>query len=218
MSNRNSYFINSLANDEKAIQLGIAWIDNLDHNTGLLAVPGQDNLTGTISQVLGNTFVSKLKKGNSITISNNTKLSLLKKISEFNGPIIVIYPTPKLLDKIDDMYNVTDVLVIPWLFEEIIPWIKGWGAKELGSSLGKNIPKLSLEYRIIDKLEKLSKSVNLSTGIGHPSDKNTAIRCFEYFKSNNISVDLIELRAWLIANNWKSKSADLVIKLATKYL
>ena len=125
----------------------------------------------------------------------------------------------KLLDKIDGLIGVTHVLVIPWIRQDITFWINTWSANELGSTISKSPKQPKLSPVVIEALKSLTSTVNLSTGIGHPSDKAATIDLFKHLKSAGEVFDPEEVRSWLVSQgNWYPEHADKVMEIAAAIL
>lgn len=62
-------------------------------------------------------------------------------------------------------------------------------------------------------LQSLTKRVNLSTGLGHPSDRSSAISMFKLLKRAGYSWEPDAVKIWAIQNGWKADhAADLADK------
>lgn len=224
---RSSLYIKSNGPNKSVIAKGFAWLLELGNNdvnkrSALLAVPVKSNLRGVISSVIGGAVVKRLEKGEKVTINSTVQVSLLTEretIYSWDGPILAIYPTKKLLDKIDGLPGATDVLVIPWTLKEVQYWIDTWSAIELGGAPQINISKPFSNPVVETALESLTHRVNLSTGITHPSDRSAAIELFKILRDAGIPYDPNEVRAWLVAQGgWNPKHADDVKKIAIDIL
>jgi hypothetical protein len=224
---RSSLYIKTEGVNEQAIAKGLAWLVALGNNdvnkrSALLAVPLKANLQDAISSVMRETNVKRLGKGEKVTISNsNVQISLLterKTIYSWDGPILVIYPTKRLLDKIDGLTEVTDVLVIPWTLEEVQFWVDTWSAIELGANPQAKTAKPFSNPIVEAALENLTRRVNLSTGITHPRDRSLTIELFKILRDNEISYNPDEVRAWLVLHGWNPEDADNVKQVAIDVL
>ena len=190
----------------------------------LLAVPLKKYvIDGVIPEVIGGKVTSVLAKGQKVKLSNSLgELSLLterQNIYSWNGPVLAIYPDKKLLDKIDGLVGVTHVLVIPWISQDVNVWINTWSAYELGSTVPKSPKKLISNPVVIQALKTLTSTVNLSTGIGHPSDKAATIDLFQHLSAAGESFDPKEVRAWLVSEgHWRPEDADKVKGIAEAVL
>ena len=224
---RNTFYIDiTKKENEITIIEGVKWLlaimDQFNHSTGLLAIPVKKLLDNrsvitTALNKLDRTIVKEFLKNNKVQFSSRVELILFTekiRIYNFTGPILAIFPTKKLLDKLDDLYGVTDILVIPWYMDEVREWIRTWAARELGDVEQKE-SKIKLNQEVVEALEELTEAVNLSTGIGHPSDRRKAIETFEKLVMQNISFDPMNIRAWLVAEGgWQTRYADEVVRIA----
>ena len=220
---RSSFYIKSQGPDASAIKKGLRWLIELskkDNNkkSALLAVPTKQNLDGAISSVIGETNTKILKKNEQLT-DKNIHLSLFtlrKPVSLWNGPVLAIYPNKKLIDKIDNIKNVTDVLIIPWYLDEVQYWIDTWKAVELGSNKPEQTTS-ALNPIVKVALKKLALRVN--NGVTHPMDRSTAIEMFKILKKKKINYNPDEIRAFLITNkDWPVEQADNVKQIAADVL
>lgn len=223
MRNRKSQYIRSEGPKPNVVRQGLGWLLELgrkeNKKSALLAVPVLDNLRGVIEEVLGERAVKALKQGSPINLDSVVTVSLLtehKDVFNHQGPVLAVYPNKKLLDKIDNMRGVTDVLVIPWSFQEIQYWIESWQALELGASGNSSIEPSFSDPVVEEALKSLTSRVNLSTGIGHPMDKAAAVDLFRKLKAAKITYDPSEIRGWLVRHGWESDDADAVKDIAEK--
>jgi hypothetical protein len=221
--NRGSRYIRTEGPKPDAVRRGLGWLLELgskeNKKSALVAVPVLDNLSGVIEEVLGERAIKALKQGSSINLGSVVTVSLLtehKDVFNHQGPVLAVYPNKKLLDKIDNMRGVTDVLVIPWSFQEIVYWIETWQATELGSS-GTSLVNPSFSDPVVEEaLKSLTSRVNLSTGISHPMDKAAAVDLFRKLKAAKITYDPSEVRGWLVRHGWESDDADAVKDISEK--
>jgi hypothetical protein len=211
----------------QAITKGFAWLIELaksdtGKSSALLAVPAQSTLRGDISSVIGDKAVTSLTRGHTVTLNNLVKVSLLTErivLYSWNGPVLAIYPTKRLLDKVDSVTGVTDVLVIPLTIQEVQYWIDTWAATELGATPQVATRKPFSNPIVETALEALTERVNLSTGILHPLDRAAAVDLFRILRDNGIPYDPEEIRAWLVSQGgWRPSDADDVKKIAEAIL
>lgn len=220
---RVAVYIKSQGPNPQAIKDGLRWLDSVCTITnkcnGLLAFLGKEQSQRVMSEVLGEHEAKTLAKNGSIKLPNSAvELSLMTlrdKPYNWNGPVLVVYPSKELLDMIDSLFDVTHVLVIPWTLEEMQYWINTWGAYELGTQPTKSKKELVSNPVVEEALISLTARVNVSTGISHPLDRASAIDLFRRLKATGEHFDPEEVRAWLVAEgNWKPKYADEVAEVA----
>ena len=219
---RSAFYIKSKGADESSIKKGLRWLHqlgskDLSKRSATLAVNQPSILRGTIESVIGSAAVKKLRDRHSITVTP-TQVSLLTErdsIYSLNGPVLAVYPSKKLLDKIDSLEGVTDILVIPWTQSEIQYWIDTWSAAELGSTSQPTASKQVSDPVVKAALESLTHRVNLSSALANPTDRSATIRTFEVLRDNGVSYDPPEIRSWLVSQlHWNPKDADKAEELA----
>jgi hypothetical protein len=225
-STRNEQYIDSDGSQEHAVKAGVQWLGQLDSENSskqdaLLATPVKRNLEGTVESVIGEDRVKELKNKNSISAGEVQIHHITERIDApawNGGPVLAIYPTKDLLDKIDDMRGVTDVLVIPWNRDEVQFWIDQWRATDLSSGEPEQSEKNTLEIVdpiVEEALLSLHTLVNVSTGLTHPSDRSQAIEMFKILDRNGHQYDPDTLRMWLVAEKgWSPENADEVREVA----
>jgi len=224
---RKSLYINSEDPNKEAIFEGLDWLlqtcNSNNQNKALIAVPRKDDILppSVISEVIGIQAAKFLVRNKTVKLGN-IDIKLLterESIYSWNGPILAIYPTKKLLDKIDGLRDVTDVLVIPWSMNEVKFWINTWSANELGKP-ESSVKKFSLSNPVVEEaLKSLTMCVNVSTGIIHPQDRSRCIELFKKLKNAGEMFNKEEIRAWLVAEGgWKPEHADDVANVAEAVL
>ncbi len=132
----------------------------------------------------------------------------------WNGYVLALWPTKKLLDKIDDLSGVMGVLVIPLGGNEVEFWKNRWNADELGSESSEK-GKLIKNPIVEEALKLLTSSVNRSNRSLHPSDKKMVMTKFKELKKNDIVLEPDIIQTWLVAKGkWPTALADEAKKIA----
>lgn len=179
------FWINTTGPDLDALREGFRWLNataTAGHR-GLVAVAAKNNLNGVIREVLGENVTKALAKDDEILLPSGGSMRLMTERSiphAWRGDVILaIHAPPSLLDVIDALPGVSAVLVIPWIASDVELWRKAWSPTELGAPPAAAVaapPPATPTASVLERaMEALSKRVNISTGITHPSDKQTAI-------------------------------------------
>jgi hypothetical protein len=199
-----------------------SWLLTNSKPLGFIAVHGFGNLDGVIREVIGDATVKNLRRQGKVIVSG-VEVSLITERKLIydgkNSPMVAFYPDSKFLDEIDSIPNISAMLVVPWLFKEVEPWIRAWNASELGQP--PTTPKSALlQSKIVEQaLKGLTSTVNLSTGISHPSDRDAAIQMFEILKAAGEPFSPDEIKAWLVGKGgWKATDAQEVADIAQKVI
>jgi len=219
-----SFYIDSYGPEDNALMAGVQWLYREAKSTGkpaLIAVSTKRILENTSWSKFSDLFLA-LKKNERVSFDgvSFSSMTLRKKKSSWDGPVLVIYGGQKLLDAVDSLYGSCDVLYVPWARVEADAWISTWGAKELGKVPDEdNAPvEESLNEIVRIALDRLTRLVNLSSGIHHPSDHDQAIRTFETLVHKEQALDAELVRQYLVRNNWQPRHAQDVKELAQKFL
>jgi hypothetical protein len=223
------YYISAQGADHNAMRLAFDWlVKQLQQSptplTGLLCVPTIRNLEGVITDVIGERMADALASGKFVRVSNSSSnIRLITRRRPYHGwrggPILAAYPDKKILDMLDETPGVSAILAVPWLMQNIQLWIDTWAAQELRSR-EPTVPVVTVTNPVvIAALRSLTKAVNLSTGIHHPSDRQAAIDLFERLNDAGESYNPDEVRAWLIREGgWAPTDADDVRSIAASIL
>lgn len=220
-------YISSYGPEEEPIKLGFFWLLDTAVRGGseraYLAVPTLQNLDGVISEAFGEDWVKSLKRDKRIAVTYGGASLNLDLLTEridsdsiHKGPALVFYPNARLLEKMDDHYGITDVLVVPWIMKDIEEWILTWNAQELGKEDSQMSEPAFSDPVVEAALQSLTIRVNLSTGLGHPSDRDAAIWLFRNLKRANIRYNPIEIKGWLVRHGWRAEHANEVKEVAEK--
>jgi len=132
----NYSFINVEVSNSDTIRKGISWLSQASENeTAIMMIPTFTNLEGHITTIIGSQQAKYLKKNKFIQTDNNTTIHLATNNSmthrNDNVRMLAVYQRSSMLDKIESEYhNISSILVIPWIRDDIDEWKKTRRAKE----------------------------------------------------------------------------------------
>jgi hypothetical protein len=216
------YFIRSDGPEPESVRKAFSWLLQSAKPRGFVAVHVYANLDGMIRETIGDAVVKALRTRGRIVVQGSEIVLLTEHKLVYNGqnsPLLAFYPNPKFLDELDSIPSISAMLVVPWNFSEVEPWIRARSASELGvPSVTPTGP--SVQSRVVEQaLKGLTLRVNLSTGISHPRDHAAAVQMFEILKRAGESFSPDEVKAWLIGKGgWKATHAQDVAEVAQKVL
>lgn len=214
-----SYYINSTGPNDEALKRGLEWLVQTCRatgNAGIVAVTTKQILQNLQWSEMKSVFAALHKQGRCQVAGVAITLHTLQKPASYshNGPILVIHGGQKLLDNVDAIEGTADVLYIPRCDNDQANWAATWGANVLGGPEGDDAEPLSGVPYIA--LKDLTHSVNLNTGIVHPSDHDNAVRTLETLCHKEARCDPELIRRQLVRMGWEPKDAQSVKELAEK--
>jgi hypothetical protein len=222
MRGRPRYYVKSEGPNVEAVLLGLSWLvdaaTRLNATEAILALPTKQNLRGTVTEALGGAAAAALAAGRPVKLLSGASLRLVTvRMSWYlrtPAPVLCVYLAPSQLEKVDGTPNVAEMCLVPWIMAEVRDWIETWQAVDLtGEEAAPPAPRLDPVLK--EALLSLTQSVNLGTGIGHPSDRSDAIQTFRILRRHRIPFDPEAVRRWLVAEGgWEPTHAQDVKKIA----
>lgn len=131
--------------------------------------------------------------------------------------VLCMYPTRRILDLINDLNNARAIIVVPWTEDEKEEWIRTWNPQIIGEKSLTPQP-LDINPGVEMALDALTNRINLSTGLTHPSDKESTIQIFKELHENNIPFIPEDLKIWALRNSWTSSGANQLRDIARRIL
>ena len=209
------YIISTEGVNKDGVVQGLEWLldtAEVRKSPALIAVESVQSL----KNIFGDKDAVKLRQDKYL-LSSKVRVSIAffsRFPGHFDGPIFAIYPSDRLLTKVDCIREATDILVLPWGKAETTDWCLAWNPAELGDPLNKG-QVFELDPIVEIALSSFASVINQSTGISHPSDKARAVNTFRALVSHRIAYDPDEIRAWLVGNRrMHADDADDVRRIA----
>jgi hypothetical protein len=179
-----------------------------------LVVPKKGGWEHTVvAQFLGANAAKALSKGQSVSLVDGVTMVLESPAtlrSSFDqGLLVGAHISFNDMAKLDDAWGAQAIVFLPWNDSESQEWKATWRPKVMGAK-AVEAPSTSLSEPVEEALKQLTDTINLGTGLGHPSDKKHAERTIDKLRSERHSFDPAEIRRWAQRNNWSSgATADL---------
>lgn len=156
---------------------------------------------------------------NGVPVYLITKDEYLFPTDGMNRPMLAVHPTRDLLDKLDNIPNISQMTVIPWLGKEIQDWIELHGAVILqpDAVFGENNKRASsdLDPIVAAALEDYSKRVDFKQNVWENDVKFGSIALFRILIGNGIDYDPEAIREYLLTKlKWKPLAADQTARVA----
>ena len=224
-TNTPRFLIENHGPDREAIKTTFAGAFQVCAQNGIseitLLVPAKGAFPNTVvGMFLGDRVTKALCKRQTVKITGDLNMNLesLKTFSpdKSYGMVIGVYLSQKDQNALDSINSAKAIVLLPWTEEEGKAWMSTWNPSILGKSTWQ-APQRKLAPDVETALLKLTHLINLSTGLSHPSDKESAKRTFVKIKKAGHRPDPEDIRQWALRNNWRPKDAETLGKLATRH-
>lgn len=198
----------------EAFQTAFGYANAICEKTGatdiiVLTHTKQQLVHTSLSRLLGVGTVRALAKG-SVTLGSGVRLHAETMLTlgwpQRKSVLVVYYAETGILDLADGTRNVAGVVAVPDVPGEADDWAKRWGVIIHGEDRKAPAPLIEDEV-VVRALTTLSRIVNLSTGIGHPRDKDFANETLRILRAKGHADPTSNIRSWAIRHGWKPEHA-----------
>jgi hypothetical protein len=222
MHPRERYYINAHGPDENAVSTIIAKAIQLSRtipNVGrIVFLTNGFNNTQWLEKLFGYDTLKKLKKGTKLPgTSAIGKFESLRTYSPQSNDIVVTFTLRSddiLL--VDDDFGISSLLVIPWINEDIEKWTHITNAIHVQTNAAAQSYELP-PCEVRQALQDLTHSINISTGLGNPSDDDLAKTYLRTLTHYKYRLDPFEMESYLIKDlNWWKRHCDELLEIVNK--
>jgi hypothetical protein len=216
MAERKRCYIQAHGQDDDAVRRGLVWLmqEAKDVGGGTLHVPGLDSL-GSLSHIISN--IDAIAKSKSFNL-NGVRIGIATlRTGDVRGAVLALWTDDRTLEGIEDRSMPPTICAIPWNGKDIDKWVAAFGPTELRTGATPDTTTVSNPV-VVEAMKSLTSSVNLSTGLGHPSDHDAAVWTFRALKEAGEALLPEEVRAWAAAHNWRLKDATELAEIAQKVI
>lgn len=216
MGDRKRCYIQAHGPDDDAVRCGLVWLvqEAKDAGEGTLHVPGLANLQ-SLGHIIRN--VDAIAKRKVFTLNGSRINVATLRTGEVRGAVLALWTDDKILQGIEDRWMPPAICAILWNGKDIDSWVAAFGPTEIRTG-GTPAPTAVSNPVVAQALRSLTSSVNLSTGLGHPSDHDAAVWTFRALKDAGETFSPEEVRAWAAAHNWRLKDAAELADIAQKVI
>lgn len=210
--------------DEGTFGLALAYAEQIAKATGVLDVilltHTRGQLDGTsLSRFLGPAASKALTKGKAANLSWGGKVrgETMKTLGyqARNSVVIAYYADESLLDFVDGLHGIAGAVAVPWVPGEADGWAARWSALVHGQE--KQPPRVLIDDPVVVRaLETLTTIINLSTGLGHPRDKQMANEILRILRAKGHADPSGAIKSWAIRHDWSPTAASDLEALAKK--
>ncbi len=211
------------SHEVEAFQTALAYANAICQKTGasdvILLTHTKHQLDHTsLSRFLGQTAVRALTKG-SLSLQSGARLRT-ETMRAIRPPtrqsvVIVYYAATDILDLVDGLRNLAGVIAVPDLPGTGDEWARRWNVIVHGEEQRAATPLID-DPVVVRALESLTSMVNLSTGLGHPRDKDHADETLRILRAKGHADPTPHIKSWAIQQGWKPEHAAMLEALSRK--
>jgi len=217
MAGPERFFFGVEGRDEQALIEGVAWLGKqAAGDRGIVVVP-------TLAQVewltpgLTPVEAQRLKKDKRIRHGMATFELLTERTSAGSSvqgaAVLGVWVDDEQLESIERRHP-SALCVVPWLRADIRRWREAYGPTDMRSGTPAHTQSAVSNPVVEQALKSLTARVNLSTGLGHPSDKAAAVGAFRVLLAAGERYDPDEVAAWAASNGWGMAGARELSEIA----
>ena len=122
-----------------------------------------------------------------------------------------------MTDNLNDLRRARAIVVVPWIDKEREEWIQTWNPEIIGGD-EVEIEDLDLDPRLERALSALTGVINVSTGLTHSSDRESAIQLLQILYRNRIQLKPDNMKTWVLQNGWTSSGANQLQDIAQRII
>lgn len=209
--------------DENAFQIALAYARKIceqeNYSDVVLLTHTKNQLTQTsLSDFLGKPVVRTLAKGTA-SLPGGVKLraETMRTMGQSarKSVMLVYYAEQEILDFVDGLHNIGGVVAVPDFEGEADDWSQRWGVVVHGEKRLEPAPLIE-DQTVVRALETLTQIVNLSTGLGHPRDKEHANTVLRILRAKGHSDPSPHIKSWAIQHGWRPKDGEALEALSHK--
>ncbi|MFL5781068.1 MAG: hypothetical protein ACJ760_07145 [Thermoleophilaceae bacterium] len=219
--NAERVFIDAHGVDDDAVKRGFRWLfafsQEHDCPRAAVVVPGVPNIAN-LGRVLGEQNATRLQKNRELSANGVVLVAYTDRTLPFDldgVPVLAVWVDDKQLRKIDGL-SAAAICAIPWTSDGITEWTANWNPTDLRTGEAGGPEQTVLNPVVVAGLTSLTDRVNLSTGLGHPSDKDSAIGLFKLLTGAGEDYDPNQIRAWAVQHGWEPDDAAELAELSGK--
>lgn len=214
-------FVDAHSADDDALAEGFRWLFQFARERGYakaaIFLSSVAQIEG-LGRVVGDEVARRLHRDRHIKVDGVAiDLILQRRLPAAfeGGPILAVWVDDEQLDKIDGL-RPPGICAIPWTKTDIDGWKANWNPVDVRTGKRGGSDETIDNPVVVKAMEALTIVVNLSTGLGHPSDKESAIQMLKLLNSAGEEYDTDQLRAWAVRHGWRPRDARSLAELAER--
>ena len=200
---RRTYYASEAGGNEDLVRLALVHLKTSARQDAateawLVGNSKDDLKSGVVANALGE-HAASLKAGRPVDLAPGCRLQffsgrMLPAVAK-GVSVLACWPTPDLLNKLDAIPGIRTLIVLPWNLNDVKTWLDANGAEDI-LGIATVAKKKVTNPTVLEALESIGASINISAGLTHPSDRDRVIDAFKILRDGGESIDAAQVRAW----------------------
>jgi len=198
------------------------WLLGSGNRTVYLAVVQNSIVDNACREVCGRAFVRDLIDRGTTSLDGH-EVVLVTHHRMLHRPVatrmLALFPSKDFLDELDAIPLVSELLVVPWIPDDIRDWTAARNPAPLGQSQQARSP-LHLGDPVVEvAIRNLDSSINRANGLVGGRDREIAVQIFRILRREGLPYNPDEVKAFLISEcGWDAPLAERAKVIATQIL
>jgi hypothetical protein len=216
------------SHDPEAWQVAVTLADKLCSESGgairdvVLLIHTKAQLKHTdLANHMGAAQAKALDSGQALSMPSGAQLrcETVRTLSYLSAKTVVIvyWAEAGILDHADGFKGPAAIIAVPEYPDSADQWEERWKPTVYGRT-AKAPTTLIADPVVENALKSLTTLVNLSTGLGHPRDKDHAKDILRILRVHDHKAESEKVKSWAITHGWRPKDAAELAALADKIL
>lgn len=213
------FFIDAYGPDREAERRGVDWLAEEVVTRGLsgaILVPVVDSIS-SLARAVG-ADAADFAKTNRYFTAGASRIEVFTERTKpgyFDGPLLAPWSNDSMVNAAEEL-SPPAICAIPWAEDDLVQWKRARNPVDLRTGEPVAADAITPSPLVERALVSLTATVNLSTGIHHPSDQRTAKRLFKALYIAGENLEEAEVRTWAIAHGWPPRHAEDLAELVGK--
>jgi hypothetical protein len=225
MGDTSRFYFNTSGPDDDAVAAGWKWLfretAQSSKKVGWVAANGVQ-VASRMNRAIGDMATAlardRVVTGGGISIGLITE-TRAKAAPWVSGPLLAVWPSSRLLSRIEDDLHPPALCVIPWVPGELDAWIAGHNPTDLRTGKTDTATPAISNPVVAAALTSLTQTIDMGTGqvdLTDFRDRAAAIQAFRILLDGHEDLEPSQIAPWAIANGWDMAAARELQEIAEK--
>ena len=207
-----NYYLEASGSQPETVRAGLRWLlGSTSHVVYIAAIQNsiiEHSLDGLLDRHVVRNLISRGRVtlgGHEVILVTHHKMLYTPATTR----LLALFPDMRFLDELDAIPRIQEMLVIPWMPEDM----RTWQASRNAVPLGQTQPPVThrhLSNQVVEAaVRTLDEEINRANGLAGGRDRETAVQIFGILRRANLDYDPEAIKTFLIAEcGWEAPLAE----------